>query len=129
MVLLVALPLKANEYTPPTRANIQKYIESLSMEQLIDEILRLDLLENSLLDFEFPEYSAVLTKDNTLFITPLSEKVLISLEYLKYSAKLPQLIFENFQKEEVDYVQNYVLSAVSGFVAGVIFMVILPKGD
>jgi len=103
-------------YEPLTDEEIIAYLRSLSLEQQLDEIRKLDWLEHEPPVFEKYKYLAVLDKDNELIVYP--EKSLIGAKhaYLHYTVELPTFYFEDF---EIPVKKRYILAGLTGGVIGI----------
>lgn len=98
-------------YEPLTDEEIIAYWETLTLDQKIMEIRKLDLLEHIPPQFEMFKYIAVLTKDDELIIYPEKSTIQAKHVYLIYEVKLPTFYIKDFI---VPMKKKYVLAGLSG---------------
>jgi hypothetical protein len=92
-LLIIIIP--AWTYEPLTDEEIKQYWSSLSEEERLEEIRKLDILEHTSPIIEGGEYIALLTKDGTLIIYPKSI-MFLSIGHLAYEIELPEYHIEDF---------------------------------
>lgn len=120
VAILIAGPISAQDYEPLTPSQARDYWRSLSPEQLDQEIINLDLLENSHL--ELHEYAVrAFVVDNDVIVqivgTDGSEAVLAGVGYLRYSITFPESKIENVIPPDKP-LGNKLLTGVVIFLAG-----------
>ncbi len=124
LLMIICLPLWT--YEPLTNEEVKKYWNSLTYDQQIEEIRKLDLLEHVPPQFEMFNYLALLTEDNELIIYPEKEKIEVVHSYLIYEVKLPTFYIENFV---LPVEKNYVLAGASGGVIALFGTVITGEKE
>jgi hypothetical protein len=113
-------------YEPLTNEEIIKYWNSLTYEEQIEEIRKLDLLEHIPPEFEMFNYLALLTKDNELVIYPEIEIIEVKHVYLLYEVKMPTFHIENFV---VPAKKKYILAGLSGGIIAVFGTIITGEEE
>jgi hypothetical protein len=86
----------SQEYQEPTNEQLTNWWASLSTEERLIELRKLDRLENLPLTIEKFDYGALLTTDGHLIIFPEENIVKIQLDYLEYEVELPTSKISNF---------------------------------
>lgn len=113
VLILNCLFLSAEPYTPPSDNELWAWWSSLTKEQKIDEIRKLDIIEHTVPEITIPEMTAILTIDGDLVISHI-DPVEIKIYYLSYSVEIePFKIVEFYipeKKEFLDYLLPVTLS-------------------
>ena len=104
-------------YEPLTDEEIKVYWNTLTEEEKIEEIRKLDILEHSLPVIEGLEYIALLTEDGDLIIYPKSI-INLSVGYLSYEITMPQYTITEFIIPEEK--KNYLFAGIGGTVIALI---------
>jgi len=104
-------------YEPLTDEEILAYWGTLTQEEKIEEIRKLDLLEHSLPIIEGLEYIAIITKEGDLIIYP-KNTITLSLGYLIYDINLPEHIIEDFNLPEER--KKYFLAGAGGILVALL---------
>lgn len=113
IALVLILPVISQEYIPPSNAQLWEYWQSLTKEQQIDEIRKLDIIEHTIPDINFPELNAVLLDNGDLLILPESE-INIKINYLEYSVKLDNITIKEFYFPEKKRFKDYAIPILFG---------------
>jgi len=105
-------------YEPLTNDEIKLYWSTLTEDEKIEEIRKLDVIEHSIPIITNVQYIALLTKEGDLIIYP-NLPIICNIGYLSYEIEFPQYLIEDFIeiKEEK---KKYVLSVISGIIIGVL---------
>jgi hypothetical protein len=111
-------------YEPLTDEEIIDYWYSLTLDQKIQEIKKLDLLEHIPPSFEMFRYLAVLTKDNELIIYPEKKQIEMTHVHLIYEIELPSFYMKDFI---IPVKKKYVLAGLSG--AGIAILGTVITGE
>lgn len=98
-------------YEPLTDEEILIYWNSLTHEQKIEEIRKLDLLEHIPIQIDDFKYLALLTVDNELIIYPEDNIIEGNHAYLVYEIEIPTFYIENFT---IPVKKKYILAGVIG---------------
>lgn len=117
MILFLLITISAWTYEPLTDEEILSYWGSLTQQEKIDEIRKLDILEHSLPIIQGLEYIAILTKEWDLIIYPKTV-VTLSLGYLLYEIDFPEYLIEDFAIPGEK--KKYFLSGVGGAVVALL---------
>lgn len=126
---LILTTINAQNYIPPSDDELWLWFESLTQEEKIAEIKKLDVIENTIPKLTFPSYSAVLTKSGDLIIFPINSIATIEIDYLCYEINLPEYKINNFYiKEKKDFI-DYIKSPVIGMGIGIIGAAIAKSKD
>ena len=116
MIIITIIPVWT--YEPLTNEEIKLYWSTLTEDEKIEEIRKLDIIEHFIPIIENVNYIALLTKNGDLIIYP-NLPIIMSISYLSYEIEMPQYLIEDFIeiKEEK---KKYILSAISGVIIGVL---------
>jgi len=116
MIIVLIIPVWT--YEPLTNEEIKLYWSTLTEDEKIEEIRKLDIIEHSIPIIKNVNYIALLTKNGDLIIYP-NLPIIMNISYLSYEIEMPQYLIEDFIeiKEEK---KKYVLSAISGILIGVL---------
>ena len=116
MIIVLIIPVWT--YEPLTNDEIKLYWSTLTEDEKIEEIRKLDIIEHSIPIVKNVNYIALLTKNGDLIIYP-NLPIIMNISYLSYEIEMPQYLIEDFIeiKEEK---KKYILSAISGVIIGVL---------
>lgn len=116
-MILLLITIQAWTYEPLTDEEILNYWGTLTQEEKIEEIRKLDLLEHSLPVIEGLQYIAIITKEGDLIIYP-KNAVILSLGYLLYEIDFPEHLIEDFviPKEK----KKYFLAGAGGWLVAML---------
>jgi hypothetical protein len=112
------LTIPAWTYEPLTDEEVKVYWDSLTEQEKIEEIRKLDILEHSIPVIEGLEYIALLTKDGDLIIYPASV-VNISIGYLSYDITFPDFLIKDFI-EIKEPKKNYIGAIAFGIITTIL---------
>lgn len=115
-MIIIQIPVWT--YEPLTNDEIKLYWSTLTEDEKIEEIRKLDIIEHSIPIITNVNYIALLTKNGDLIIYP-NLPIIMNISYLSYEIEMPQYLIEDFIeiKEEK---KKYILSAISGVIIGVL---------
>lgn len=116
-VLLILVNLPVWSYDPLTDEETQIYWNSLTLDQKIEEIRKLDLLEHIPPKFDQFKYIALLTINDELIIYPESSIIIAKHVYLEYEIGLPTFYMKDFI---IPARKNYILAGVQGGVIAIL---------
>jgi len=118
LIMIIVLIIPVWTYEPLTNEEIKLYWSTLTEDEKIEEIRKLDIIEHSIPIIKNVNYIALLTKNGDLIIYP-NLPIIMNISYLSYEIEMPQYLIEDFIeiKEEK---KKYVLSAISGILIGVL---------
>ena len=119
--LLILVNLLTWGYDPLTDEEIQIYWNSLTLDQKIEEIRKLDLLEHIPPEFDQFKYIALLTINDELIIYPESSIIIAKHVYLEYEIELPIFHIEDFN---IPVKKNYILAGIQGGVIAIVGTVV-----
>ncbi len=110
--------ISQDNYIPLTEQEAINYIDNpVNRERLIQDIINLDIIENTLPVISTPRYGAVLLKNGDLFVFPISKVITMRLHYLHYELELGSFTFEKFHIEESN---NRFMPGLIGFGIGLL---------
>lgn len=98
ILLLIAGSLFAEDYTPLTYDEAYNYIQNSPIEQVVNDILRLDAIEHTPLVIPDPVYGALVLKNDDLIIFPNTSEVDVNLYDLKYRVTFRSYTITDFAK-------------------------------
>lgn len=128
IILLIALVLipsvNAQEYTPPTDAQLWDWWNNLAPEEQIQQLRNLDLIEHSIPKIKIPEYSATLIDSGDLIISSISP-LNIKIHYLEYDITMQDLYFKGFYKAPDPPIMEYIIFTGAGLLGGLLLGIIL----
>ncbi len=128
VVCLMPIIINAQDYIPPSDKELLNWFQSLSEEEQIAEIRKLDIIENTIPDLIFPIYSAVLNKTGDLIIFPVKPVATIKIDYLCYEINLPEYKIDNFYIRNEKDLFDYMVPSIFGIGIGV-FGTAIGKGE
>jgi len=123
---LVLLPIQiclSDDYVPLTDGQILYYWSTLSEEQKLEEIRKLDIIEHTIPELSQLQLSAILTTEGDLIIStvePLNMKV----GHLEYKITIPEHMIEGFHQEDFN-IMPYIISGLIGLAGGIVIMYIV----
>lgn len=97
--MVIPIQICLSDYTPLTDEEITTYWESLTKEQRIEEIRKLDMIEHSVPIIQGIQFAAVLDEDGNLYIFPVSAVSMVLVDF-EYDITFPEYTIEGFQKPE-----------------------------
>lgn len=95
MLLTLSTICTAAEYPPLTDVEIDGYLKSITLQELREDIRRLDILEHTTPVIPFPGYIAILTKRD-LYLYPRTEIITVQHGHLTWNVTLPESTIEDF---------------------------------
>lgn len=107
-------------YESLTDEEIKGYWSTLTEDQKIEEIRKLDILEHSIPIFKNISYIAILTDNGDLKIYPEFPVSELTIGHLAYEVTLPEYYMEDFYKAESKNILDYLISMSMGAISGVI---------
>ncbi len=122
------MTIDADEYKPPTDEEIWSYWNSLSKEQQIEEIRKLDIIENYIPDIILPDFATIVSENGDLVLYPLN-KMNIKISYLEYDVETPHYVVDDFCVKGKNGFWDYFFSMVFGAGIGVIGTALSEKAQ
>ena len=105
---------------------IVDYWNTLTLDQRIQEIRKLDLLEHNVPVFDSFKYLAILTNDNELVIYPEHNIIEARHVYLTYEIELPTFHIKDFK---IPAKKKYILTGITGGIIGITSMLIAEEKE
>ena len=137
MILLIVVALLvtpnwvfSDEYTPPTDEELMGWWENLTTEERLEELRKLDYIENASLDFPQLEFATIFI-GNDLYLRALypqgTSYYLVGLGPLSYRVSLDDFYFPSVLQEEPPDYMGYVLMGVLSFLGGMLLQSQIQK--
>ena len=122
ILLLTGFIQKANGYEPLTETEVEKWLGSVTFEELIDFVIKYDFVENTTPIVEFPNYIVVLHKRD-IYIK-YQDKMKVKIGHLEYGFEFEDKVYEKFVPRKKD-IKKIGISFGAGTLVGIILMVLI----
>lgn len=132
LLLIVPSILSQNEtlidipYVPLTREEAEKWLKSITMDELIDFVIKYDTVEHSVPRFDSFDYVAVVS-GRSVTVIPTPTVVQVDIATLQYQVTLPTLQFNDIIPQCPSYFWRDFGIGVGSATAVILFMVGLLK--
>jgi len=112
---------EVTEYKPLTREEAEAWLRSITLGELIDFVIKYDMVEHATPTFSSFDYACIVTEQDVI-VTPVEPTITMAVGSLQYRLVLPAFTFEDVvPKAEETFWKDAGLGAVVGSVASVLF--------
>lgn len=112
-----ASPAAEVQYKPLTKAEAETWLKSITMDQLLDFVIKYDEVEHSKLVFTNFDYVCVVS-GQSVSIIPVTPQIEVKLASLGYKVQLPTMTFKDVvPKPESHFWRDFGIGAGVGVVA------------
>lgn len=109
------------EYKPLTREEAEAWLRSITLDELLDFVIKYDMVEHATPAFSSFDYACIVTERDVI-VTPVEPTITMAVSSLQYRLALPTFKFEDVVPEvESTFWKDAGLGAVVGSVASILF--------
>lgn len=106
LIVIITINIQANEYIPPSDEELSAWWKSLTWEERIAELRKLDIIEHTIPEVIMPDVSAILSNQGGLYISFLNP-IEVKIHTLYYSITMNTYKISDFhiskEKDFLDY--------------------------
>lgn len=117
-VVLLVQSLSIWAYEPLSEQELRTYWQSITTEERLQEIRKLDILEHSDPEIIIPEYSTMILYNGDLLIMPLGPMI-VKIGHLEYKIDLNDVVINEFYINQKT-IGDYILPGLFGIGIGVL---------